>query len=97
MAKRVIWSIRASEDRRTILTYWNHRNQSKQYSKKLNKLFNECISLIQDFPNIGVQTDLDNVRKLNAGHYAIFYSVEPDFIAILAIWDGRQDPDKLKI
>jgi plasmid stabilization system protein ParE len=53
--------------------------------------------LIQDFPNIGVQTDLDNVRKLNVGHYAIFYSVEPDFIAILALWDGRQDPDKLKI
>jgi plasmid stabilization system protein ParE len=53
--------------------------------------------LIQDFPNIGVQTDLDNVRKLNVGHYAIFYSDEPDFIAILALWDGRQDPDKLKI
>jgi toxin YoeB len=97
MVKRVIWSKQAVEDKIQILTYWNKRNQSKLYSKKLNQLFNECIKLIQDFPEIGTKTDLGNIRKMPIEHFSIFYENLEHTIAILAIWDGRQDPEKLNL
>ena len=39
MAKQVIWSILAHNDRLEILDYWIKRNKSNSYSKKLNQIF----------------------------------------------------------
>ena len=39
MAKRIVWSKFALENKLEILKYWNHRNESNTYSRKLNKLF----------------------------------------------------------
>lgn len=62
MAKKVIWSKQALKDRREILQYWIERNSSKIYSVKLNNLFVDAVQLIASHPNIGVQTDFENVR-----------------------------------
>lgn len=48
MAKQVVWSIRAQEDRKNILKYWRQRNQSITYSKKLNYLFKEAVSITKN-------------------------------------------------
>lgn len=53
MAKQVVWSLRAQNDRKDILNYWRQRNKSNTYSKKLNALFKEAIQIIQIFPHIG--------------------------------------------
>jgi plasmid stabilization system protein ParE len=95
MAKRVIWSNLASNEKYDIFNYWNSRNKSKAYSKKLNVLFNEAIQLIKDFPTIGRLTDISNVRRFVVRDYLILYKVAADAIYILSIWDTRQDPDKL--
>ena len=39
MAKRIVWSKFALENKLEILKYGNHRNKSNTYSRKLNKLF----------------------------------------------------------
>ena len=39
MAKRIVWSKFALENKLEILKYWNHRNESNTYSRKINKLF----------------------------------------------------------
>lgn len=96
MAKQVVWSLRAQSDRKEILNYWRHRNKSSSYSKGLNQLFKESIKLIADFPQIGKQTDDIDARIKIVKDYLIVYQETETQLLILAIFDSRQDPDKLK-
>jgi len=52
MAKQIIWSLRAQNDRKEILGYWIERNKSNTYSKKLNFLFKEAVKLVAKHPKI---------------------------------------------
>lgn len=96
MAKPVVWSLRAQNDRKEILNYWRLRNKSNAYSKKLNRLFKESIKIITDFPLIGKLTDQPNTRIKIVKDYLIIYEETETQISILTIWDSRQNPDKLK-
>ncbi len=96
MAKQVIWSLRAQNDKKEILNYWRQRNKSNTYSKKLNELFKESIRIILDFPQIGKVTDDTKARIKIVRDYLIIYEETETQIFILTIWDSRQDPDKLK-
>jgi len=96
MAKRLIWSTNAQNDRIEIFGYWNNRNKSKIYSRKLNEIFREHIEIILRYPDIGLPTDIENVRSRTVRDYQIIYLIRDVSIIILAIWDNRQNPDKLK-
>ena len=96
MVKQVVWSPRAQNDRKKILEYWLLRNKSNRYSKKLNRLIEDSIKIIKDFPQIGKLTDAPNTRIKIVRDYLIFYEETDTQILILTIWDSRQDPDKLK-
>ena len=96
MAKQVIWSLRAQNDKKEILDYWRQRNKSNTYSKKLNELFKESIKIILDFPQIGKVTDDTKARIKIVRDYLIIYEETETKIFILTIWDSRQDPDRLK-
>lgn len=95
MAKRIIWSKRAQNDRMEILKYWTDRNKSKNYSIKLAGLFKEAVKLISKYPEIGKSTDEENVRIKIVRDYFLIYAVEEEQVSILTIWDSRQNPDKL--
>ncbi len=97
MAKRIIWSSQAVNDRKNILQYWNDRNKSNAYSIKLNRLFVEAVKLISEHPKIGKPTDFGNVRAKIVRDYILFFEEEEEQILILAIWDTRQNPDKLNL
>jgi L-asparaginase/Glu-tRNA(Gln) amidotransferase subunit D len=47
-----------------ILKFFAERNKSKAYSAKLYKKINQEIQILKKFPNIGFQTDFENVRGL---------------------------------
>ena len=96
MAKEVVWSLRARDERKQILQYWRLRNKSNAFSRKLNQLFAESVKIITDFPQIGKLTDDPNIRIKIAKDYLIAYEESETKIFILTIWDSRQDPDKLK-
>jgi toxin YoeB len=96
MAKQVIWSHKAQNDKKVILNYWRQRNKSNTYSKKLNELFKESIRIILDFQQIGKVTDDTKARIKIVRDYLIIYEETETQIFILTIWDSRQDPDKLK-
>jgi len=96
MARRLVWTNRAQTDRKMILTYWNRRNQSAQYSKKLNALFKEAIHLITERPYIGKPTSTPNVRAKVVRDYLIFYEITQQHIVVLTIWDCRQNPKNLQ-
>ena len=95
MARRIIWSKRAQSDKQKILEYWKDRNKSTSYSKKLNRLFNESVKIILDFPGIGKLSNEPNVRIKIVKDYLLLYEEIGNQIHILTIWDSRQDPEKL--
>lgn len=96
MVRRVVWTKEAQKDRKEIFSYWNRRNQSKFYSKKLNQFFQNSIQLIVKFPNIGLPTEIENVQIVIIKNYYLIYELLENNIIILSIWDCRQNPLKLK-
>lgn len=93
MVREIIWSEKAAFERKEILNYWIARNRSNSYRKKLNNLFQNNIRLIAEFPDLGTETDVPNVRVRVVSVYLIFYEVVEDEIWILSIWDGRRNPE----
>ena len=94
MAKRITWTYRAHQDRKTILPYWKQHNQSNTYSRKLNLLIKKAVSLIAAHPHIGRKTNIENVRVKLVRDYLIFYEEIQDSIFILSIWDNRRNPEE---
>jgi toxin YoeB len=96
MARQITWTLKAQLDRLQIFSYWNNRNKSNRYSKKLNDLIKITLKLIAKYPGIGKSTDIKNIRVKVLKDYLIIYEVNPNEIIILTIWDCRQNPDDLK-
>lgn len=96
MAKRVIWSKRAREDKKSILKYWLYRNKSNVYPQKLNELFKKAIRWLVENPIARRHTDYDRVYIKIVRDYEILFEEDENTIFILTIWDTRQIPEKLK-
>ncbi|SRR5690554_6755355 len=97
MAKKIIWSQTAHNDRKGILAYWKKRNKSDAYSIKLFALFKDSAATISIYPEFGIATQKKNIRFTIVKDYLIFYAIETDYIKILRIWDSRQNPVSLKL
>lgn len=96
MAKRkIIWSHRSKIKLYEILEFYAERNKSKTYSQKLYRRFSKEIQLLIKQPDLGIKTDLDNLRGLIVGDYLIFYEITIETIIIHTLWDCRQNPDDL--
>ena len=77
--------------------YWNTRNKSTLYSKKLNKLFTEALVLVSKFPVSPITSQIDNVRLKLVGDYQIIYEITETEIIVHYIWDSRQNPRNFPI
>lgn len=95
MGKQVVWSLRAQDDRKHILSSWRQRNKSNTYSKKLNLLFKDAIRVIKDYPRIGKLTDNKKARIKIVRDYLIIYEETETTLSILTIWDSQRDPLRL--
>ena len=91
---KLIWSATAHKQKIEIFDYWNKRNKSKTYSRKLNILFNEAAEMLLSHPNLGRKTNFENVRLKLVRDYWPTYQITEDEIRILTIWDTRKNPDK---
>ena len=96
MARKIIWSKRAQQDRYSIFKYWNKRNNSNNYSKRLNTLFIAAAEFVAHNPTTGKQTDRQNIRIKFVSHFALLYEIRKSELHLLTIFDTRQDPDKLE-
>ncbi|HBH05940.1 MAG TPA: plasmid stabilization protein [Flavobacteriales bacterium] len=93
--RTIIWTLTALRQRNTIFEYWNKRNASKSYARKLNGQIRDRLSLLKQNPEIGIQTTVKGVRALSMKHYSIFYSFDNSTIQIVSFWDNRQNPERL--
>jgi plasmid stabilization system protein ParE len=74
MARRLIWSIEARNSRKNIFDYWNNRNKSKVYSRKLNLLFNTNLKIVIQFPEYGKPTIRKDSKFIIVSHFEIIYN-----------------------
>jgi toxin YoeB len=97
MARRIIWANTAKKQLQDIVLYWNRRNKSKTYSRKLSKHLKSIMKLIVFNPNIGKKTNYPdkNVRsKTFMKNFQIIYEIRVKELVILNFWDSRQDSEK---
>ena len=95
MVRKIVWAKEASFERNEILAYWNHRNKSNLYSKKLLLLFKGALNSIKLSPEVGKPTNRQDTKLRIVRDYFIVYRIKPDTIRILSVWDMRQNPAKL--
>jgi len=96
MAQRtVVWTDTAKLQRRKIFEYWNGRNGSTRYSKKLLKFIQARVQQLIEHPLSGKETEIDGVRITSLGHFSIVYRTTETQLVVIGFWDTRQDPEKL--
>lgn len=93
--RNVIWSNTADRQFVDILDYWNKRNKSTNYSKKLISLVTQRTHQLAQSPLSSPLTDFNSNHVASLGNYSIFYRILDHGIFITAFWDNRQDPNKL--
>lgn len=96
MDKQIVWTSKAKKELREILEYWINRNKSKAFSKKLNKLINDQINLILEFPDIGRKTDIINVNIKVIHKYLLYYEITNETLHDLTIRHGSKNPELYK-
>jgi plasmid stabilization system protein ParE len=97
MARRLIWSIEARNSRKNIFSFWNNRNKSKVYSRKLNLLFNNNLKIVIQLPEFGKPTFQKDIKFIIVSHFEIIYKITQNEIVILDIWDTRQNPQNFPL
>lgn len=93
MALTILYSTQFANSLEAILTYFDKRNGSNLYSKKLIQLILQKISLLSTMPEIGRQTNFPSVRILFVEQYGIEYQIRENTILIINIFSCKTKPD----
>ena|SRR6187551_2674128 len=92
--KQIIWSQRAEEELYSVLDFYNQRNKSATYSRKLLSSVEKLISLLPKNKHLGRLSENEFTRVVVKKEFLIFYEVYGDAIVIVSFWDNRQDSAK---
>ncbi|MBK6976082.1 MAG: type II toxin-antitoxin system RelE/ParE family toxin [Cytophagaceae bacterium] len=92
MARKIIWTLKAKNELIEIFQYWNERNQSTNFSQKLNELINNQLNSISQFPKSGKKTNLEKVYLKIIHQYHLFYQIKEESIYILTIRHTKRNP-----
>ena len=93
MALEISYSPLFFESLEAILTFYDERNGSDRFSKKLLKMFHRQIRLAASMPEIGRLTDTPGVRILFVERFAIEYQIRDKVILIIDIYSCETDPE----
>lgn len=91
----LFWTNTARKQRDHVFNFWNRRNKSTVYSKKLNLAIRQRTDLLRVHPEMGKPTNFKNTRAVIMSHYSILYQIQAPKIIITAFWDNRDNPEKL--
>lgn len=94
---KLIWSRRAQTDLTSILNYLEENWTEKEITEFFKKLEKQ-IFIIQEQPKAFPATKKNNVRRsVLSKQTTIYYDILGDVIRIVALFDTRQNPKKLKL
>jgi toxin YoeB len=94
MALKVLYSPQFMDDLEAILQFYDERNGSDRYSKKLLKMIHRQIRLLTTMPEIGRMTDFPSVRILFVDKFGIDYQIRDNSILIINIYSCQTNPDE---
>jgi toxin YoeB len=95
--RKIVWSINAILTKKSIFKYWNNRNKSTVYSKKLDILFYEILERISQSTEASIATKIENIRAILIRDYYLIFEISEFTIKVLDIWDTRQNPENFPI
>lgn len=95
MARKIIWSAKASTEKDQILLFWLYHNHSKSYPKKLDQLFHQATKWLTRNPFLGRRTSREGIRVKLVRDYFVFYKFDEKTRWILTIWDARRKPEEI--
>lgn len=93
MALDLLFSPQFADNLEEILQFFDERNGSDRFSKKLMKMILKQTSLLKTMPEIGRQTDFPGVRILFVDRYGIEYQIRDKVILIIDIYSCQTDPE----
>ena len=92
--RRLIWSEEAKIDTKEIFDYWNKRNKSKNYSRRLGKVFIGVSNSVLKNPLLGIKTSKKKLfYVVIEKKFLMVYKISAEAIEIISIWDGRRNPN----
>ncbi len=95
--RKIVWTENAIKSRKNLFKYWNSRNKSTLYSKKLNAQFLLALELISKYPKIAISSEIKDIRLKIVSNYYLIYQLTESTIIVLDIWDTRQNPQEIPI
>ncbi len=95
--RKITWTLASLESRKEIFDYWNKRNKSSIFSKKLRNLFNEHLLIVADYPLSSEKITKPDIRKRLVRDFYILYNITDTEIIVLDVWDTRQNPKEFPI
>ena len=93
MALQIVWTPDAKLQLNEILKYWEQRNDSLLYSKKLYKIIKNALIVLSKYPESGKISENKKVKiKIIKGYY-LFYSFDKEKLSVMGFCDMRRDPN----
>ena len=93
MALEISYSLQFVENLEAILTFYDERNGSDRFSKKLIKMIHKQIGLLKTMPEIGRMTDFPGVRILFVERFGIEYQIRDKVVLIVDIFSCETNPE----
>ena len=93
MALEISYSPQFFDSLEAILNFFDERNGSDRFSKKLLKMSHKQILLLKTMPEIGRLTDFPSVRVLFVERFGIVYQIRDKVVLIIDIYSCETDPD----
>ena len=100
MEIRVFWTETALNNLEDIFEFYKYQ-ESTSIARKLVKEIVQATLRLQKFPYIGKKENLladreNEYRFIVERHYKIIYWIENNYIKIAAVFDSRQNPEKIQ-
>jgi hypothetical protein len=97
MAKRkVIWSLDATNDLIDIMNFYNNRNKSKIYSRKLYHLIQHKLKTLDFSISLPQKTSDKKLFYFTQKHIFIGFDLVDNDLNVLFLIDERRSPDLIK-
>ena len=93
MALEISYSPQFFDSLESILNFFDERNGSDAFSKKVLKMIYKQIKLVSSMPEIGRMTDFPGVRILFIERFGIEYQIRDKVILIIDIYSCQTDSE----
>ncbi|MGL4942415.1 MAG: type II toxin-antitoxin system RelE/ParE family toxin [Thermoguttaceae bacterium] len=90
--RKLTWHPNARDELMSVLAYFKERNGSNAYGRKFLNGLETRLKYACCFPQMYEETNRPETHVIDFENYRIVYSIKPDTIEVLSVWDARREP-----